>query len=177
MHWCFSCSLPNLPTNRTTRTMKLQLLLLTTKLNNYSMQLIAIVSSFFMPISGILILIGVSVILDTLTGVWKARKLKTPVTSRKLSAIISKILLYEVTVMLFYLIDYYILNDIVLTFFSVQLLTTKILALVLVSIEVISINENFKAVKGIDLWASLKNLFARAKEVTQDFKDINAKDK
>jgi len=157
--------------------MKLQLLLLTTKLNNYSMQLIAIVSSFFMPISGILILIGVSVILDTLTGVWKARKLKTPVTSRKLSAIISKILLYEVTVMLFYLIDYYILNDIVLTFFSVQLLTTKILALVLVSIEVISINENFKAVKGIDLWASLKNLFARAKEVTQDFKDINAKDK
>jgi len=157
--------------------MKNELLLLTTKLNNYSMQLIAIVSSFFMPISGILILIGLSVILDTITGVWKARKLKTPVTSRKLSAIISKILLYEVTVMLFYLIDYFILNDILLTFFSVELMTTKILALVLVSIEVISINENFKAVKGIDLWASLKNLFARAKEVTQDFKDINEKNK
>ena len=157
--------------------MKTQLLLLTTKLQTYSMQLFAIVSSFFLPISGILILIGVSVILDTLTGVWKSYKLKTKVTCRKLSAIISKILLYEVTVMLFYLIDYYILNDIVLTFFSVNLLTTKILALVLVSIEVISINENFKSVKGIDLWASLKNLFARAKEVTQDFKDINAKDK
>jgi len=141
------------------------------------MQLLAIVSSFFMPISGILILIGLSVILDTLTGVWKARKLKTKITSRKLSAVISKILLYEVTVMLFYLIDYFILNDIILTFFSVELMTTKILALVLVSIEVISINENFKAVKGIDLWASLKNLFARAKEVTQDFKDINEKDK
>ena len=79
--------------------------------------------------------------------------------------------------MLFYLIDYFILNDIILTFFSVELMTTKILALVLVSIEVISINENFKAVKGIDLWASLKNLFARAKEVTQDFKDINEKNK
>ena len=157
--------------------MKLQLLLLTTKLNNYSMQLIAIVSSFFMPISGILILIGLSVILDTLTGVWKSKKLKKPITSRKLSAVISKILLYEITVMLFYLIDYFILNDIILTFFSVELMTTKILALVLVSIEVISINENFKAVKGIDLWASLKNLFARAKEVTQDFKDINEKDK
>ena len=157
--------------------MKLQLLLLLTKLNNYSMQLLAIVSSFFLPISGILILIGVSVILDTLTGVWKSRKLGTPITSRKLSAVISKILLYEVTVMLFYLIDYYILNDIVLTFFSVELLTTKILALVLVSIEVISINENYKAVKNIDLWESLKNLFARAKEVTQDFKNINEKDR
>ena len=157
--------------------MKLQLLLLQTKLNNYSMQLLAIVSSFFLPISGILILIGVSVILDTLTGVWKSRKLGTPITSRKLSSVISKILLYEVTVMLFYLIDYYILNDIVLTFFSVELMTTKILALVLVSIEVISINENYKAVKNIDLWESLKNLFARAKEVTQDFKNINEKDR
>jgi len=140
------------------------------------MQLFAIVTSFFLPISGILILIGVSVILDTLTGVWKSRKLGTPITSRKLSSVISKILLYEVTVMLFYLIDYYILNDIVLTFFSVELMTTKILALVLVSIEVISINENYKAVKNIDLWESLKNLFARAKEVTQDFKNINEKD-
>ena len=79
--------------------------------------------------------------------------------------------------MLFYLIDYFIINDIVLTFFSVELMITKILALVLVSIELISLNENIKAVKGIDLWTSLKNLFARAKEVTQDFKDINAKDK
>ena len=153
--------------------MKTQLLLLTTKIQTYAIQLMAIVSSFFLPISGILILIGVSVILDTITGIWKSYKLKTKVTSRRLSAIISKVLLYEVTVMLFYLIDYYILNDIVLTFFSVSLLTTKILALVLVSIEVISINENYKAVKNIDLWQSLKNLFARAKEVSQDFKDIN----
>lgn len=157
--------------------MKTQLLLLTTKLKLYSMQLFAIVSSFFLPISGILILIGVSVIVDTITGVWKSKKLGTPITSRKLSAVISKILLYEVTVMLFYLIDYFIINDIVLTFFSVELMITKILALVLVSIEVISLNENIKAVKGIDIWDSLKNLFARAKEVTQDFKDINAKDK
>ena len=157
--------------------MKTQLLLLTTKLKLYSMQLFAIVSSFFLPISGILILIGVSVIVDTITGVWKSKKLGTPIRSRKLSAVISKILLYEVTVMLFYLIDYFIINDIVLTFFSVELMITKILALVLVSIEVISLNENIKAVKGIDLWTSLKNLFRRAKEVTQDFKDINAKDK
>ena len=141
------------------------------------MQLFAIVTSFFLPISGILILIGVSVILDTLTGVWKSRKLGTPITSRKLSSVISKILLYEVTVMLFYLIDYYILNDIVLTFFSVELMTTKILALVLVSIEVISMNENVKSAKGVDIWESLKNLFARAKEVAQDFKNINEKDR
>jgi len=132
----------------------------------------AIILSFFLPIVGILILIAASVILDTITGIWKAKKLKQPITSRRLSAIISKILLYEATVMLFYAMDKFLLNDIVISFFSIELLTTKILALVLVSIEVISINENYKAVKGIDLWASLKNLFARAKEVTSDFKNI-----
>ncbi len=132
----------------------------------------AIILSFFLPIVGILILIAASVILDTITGIWKAKKLKQPITSRRLSAIISKILLYEATVMLFFAMDKFLLNDIVISFFSIELLTTKILALVLVSIEVISINENYKAVKGLDLWASLKNLFARAKEVTSDFKNI-----
>ena len=157
--------------------MKEQLLLLITKTKLYSMELLTVVSSFFLPIYGILILIFFCIVFDTITGIWKAKKTKTPVTSRRLSAIISKILLYEATVMLFYLMDYYLLNDIVMTFFSIELLTTKILALVLVSVEIVSINENYKAVKGIDLWASLKNLFARAKEVTSDFKNINEKDK
>jgi hypothetical protein len=152
--------------------MKTQFYILTTKLQTYSVQLMAIVSSFFMPICGILVLIFSAVLLDTITGIWKAKKTKQSVTSRKLSAIISKILLYEATVMLFYAMDKFLLNDIVISFFGIELLTTKILALVLVSVEIISINENYKAVKGIDLWASLKNLFARAKEVTSDFKNI-----
>ena len=152
--------------------MKTQLYILTTKFKLYSTKLMAIILSFFLPIVGILILIAASVILDTITGIWKAKKLKQPITSRRLSAIISKILLYEATVMLFYAMDKFLLNDIVMQFFSIELLTTKILALTMVSIEVISINENYKQVKGIDLWASLKNLFARAKEVTSDFKNI-----
>jgi len=152
--------------------MKTQLYILTTKFKLYSTKLMAIILSFFLPIVGILILIAASVILDTITGIWKAKKLKQTITSRRLSAIISKILLYEATVMLFFAMDKFLLNDIVMQFFSIELLTTKILALTMVSIEVISINENYKQVKGIDLWASLKNLFARAKEVTSDFKNI-----
>jgi hypothetical protein len=132
----------------------------------------AIILSFFLPIVGILILIAASVILDTITGIWKSKKLKQPITSRRLSAIISKILLYEATVMLFYAMDKFLLNDIVSSFFSIDLLTTKVLALVLVSIEVISINENYYAIYQKDLWYALKNLFARAKEVTSDFKNI-----
>ena len=152
--------------------MKTQVLLLITKIKLNLSKLMAIIFSFFLPIVGILILIGAAVLLDTLSGIYKSRKLKQPITSRKLSAIMSKILLYEATVILFYLIDYFLVNEIVYSFFSIDMLVTKVLALTLVSIEVVSINENYRAIYGKDIWSALKNLFARAKEVTQDFKNI-----
>ena len=117
-------------------------------------------------------MIGLLIILDTITGIWKAKKLKEKITSRKLSSIISKLALYEVTVIMFFLIDRFILNDIILTFFSVPFMLTKIVALVLASIEVMSINENYKAVKSIDLWQSMKLLFARAKDIKDDLNKI-----
>jgi hypothetical protein len=135
-------------------------------------KLLATISAFLMPISGLLFLVGFVIVLDTVTGIWKSIKNKTKITSRGLSAIISKMLLYEVTVILFYMIDHFILNNIILQFFSVQLLLTKILALILVSIEVMSINENYKAVKGLDLWQAMKNLFARAKDIKKEVDEI-----
>jgi len=94
-------------------------------------------------------MIGVLIIIDTITGIKKAHKLKEKITSRKLSAIISKLALYEVTVIMFFLIDQFILNDIILTFFSVPFMLTKIVALVLASIEVMSINESIKQIEKI----------------------------
>jgi hypothetical protein len=135
-------------------------------------KLLGVISAFLMPISGLLFLVGFVIVLDTITGVWKSYKNKVKITSRGLSAIISKMLLYEVTVIMFYMIDKFILNSIVLQFFSVELLLTKVLALILVSIEVMSINENYKAVKGLDLWQAMKNLFARAKDIKKEVDEI-----
>ena len=116
-----------------------------------------------------------AIILDTFTGIWKSKKLKIKITSRKLSAIVSKIMLYEVAVIGFYLIDFWILNDIVMKFFSVPLMLTKILSLVLVSIETVSISENYKAVKGIDIWSAFKQLLARSKEIKSDIDGVRYK--
>ena len=152
--------------------MKLQLSILLSSIQKSSLQLLAVVSTFFLPITGILFLIGFAIVIDTITGIWKSKKLNIPITSRRLSAIISKLMLYEIAVILFYLIDRFILNDIILTFFSVPLMLTKILALVLVSIEVMSINENYEAVRGINMWTAMKNLFARARDIKQDIDTI-----
>ncbi len=152
--------------------MKTQFYLLVFTIKQELLTLLTIICSFFLPISGILGLLFALILTDTATGIWKAKHLKEKITSRQLSTVISKLVLYELAVVLFYLIDYYILNDIILTFFSVPLMLTKILALVLASIEVMSINENFKVVKGIDIWQSMKLLFARAKEVKDDLNKL-----
>ena len=152
--------------------MKTQLTLLLISIQQELLTLISICLAFFIPISGILIMIGVLICIDTFTGIWKANKLEEKITSRKLSSIISKLALYEVTVIMFFLIDQFILNDILLTFFSVPFMLTKVVALVLSSIEVMSINENYKVVKGIDLWQSMKLLFARAKDIKDDINKI-----
>jgi hypothetical protein len=152
--------------------MKLQLYLLLYTIKNSALKLITICFSFFLPISGILGLLFTLILSDTATGIWKAKHQKQEITSRKFSSIVSKLLLYELCVILFFLIDYFILNDIILVFFSVPLMLTKVLALVLASIEIMSINENYKVVKGIDLWQSAKLLFARAKEVKDDLNKL-----
>jgi len=152
--------------------MRMQLAILLATIKQSSLQLLTVIGAFFLPISGILFLIGFSIVVDTLTGIWKSKKLKIAITSRRLSAIVSKMFLYELAVIGFYLIDFWILNDIIMKFFSVPLMLTKILSLVLVSIEVMSINENYKAVKGIDIWQGMKNLFARAKEIKTDINGI-----
>jgi len=152
--------------------MKVQLAILLSSIQKSSLQLLAVISAFFLPITGILFLIGFAILVDTLTGIWKAKKLKIKITSRALSAIVSKLFLYEVAVIGFYLIDKFILNDIILQFFSVPLMLTKILSLVLCSIEVISISENYKAVKGIDIWSAFKNLLQRSKEIKGDIDGV-----
>jgi len=154
--------------------MKAQISLLLISIQSELLTLISICFAFFLPISGILIMIGVLIIIDTFTGIKKAYKLKEKITSRKLSSIISKLALYEVTVIMFFLIDQFILNDIMLNFFSVPFMLTKVVALVLASVEVISINENIKVIstRNLDLWQSMKLLFARAKDINDDIKKI-----
>lgn len=152
--------------------MRIQFYLLLYTIKNSALKLITICFSFFLPISGILGLLFALILSDTATGIWKAKHLKQEITSRKLSAIISKLLLYELCVILFYLIDYFILNDIVLTVFSVPLMLTKVLALILASIEIQSIAENWRIVKGVNLWQSAKLLFTRAIDIKNDINKL-----
>ena len=145
-------------------------------LDNHMTKILLALTAFLAPIQGILITVGVLIVADTIIGIWKAKKLKEKVTSRKLSQIISKMFLYEGTIILFFMIDKYILGDILQQFFAVEYLLTKVVALVLASIEVFSCDENYRAVNKYGLWHAFKRLVGRAKDIKGELKDFDLDD-
>jgi multisubunit Na+/H+ antiporter MnhG subunit len=142
-------------------------------LENHMTKIILGLMAFLAPIQGILITVGVLILADTIIGLWKARKLKEKISSRKLSQIISKMFLYEGTIILFFMIDKFILGDILQQFFAVEFLLTKVVALVLASIEVFSMDENYRAVRKYGLWHAFKKLVGRARDVKEELKDFD----
>ena len=132
------------------------------------------IAAFFAPIQGIVIAIIFAIILDTILGIRKSVKKNgwKSFSSRKLSGIISKGALYLLVVYLTFPVDFYILNDIIQNIFllNVNYLTTKLVALSVILIEVKSIEENLKEM-GIDVMANLKKLFTRAKETKKEWEE------
>jgi Bacteriophage holin family len=145
-----------------------QLKYLTLALKSSGSRIMMLIAAFLAPIQGIMITVAICILADTVMGIWKANKLNEKVTSRKLSQIISKMFLYQATVVLIFAIDKFILDGIIQQFFTVPLLSTKLVALTLISIELFSIDENFKAVKKKGFWDYFKDLTSRAKEVKDE---------
>jgi hypothetical protein len=135
-------------------------------------KLLIVLGAFLLPIKPLLILVGLCIFLDTIFGVWKCKKTGVEVNSKGLSAIISKMVLYQSAIILFFALEKYILGDFVMLFTSIHLFITKIIAILLIGIEVTSISENIKAVTGRGLWGRIRALLGRAKAIKSDIKEI-----
>ena len=136
----------------------------------YFSQLLAVLVSFISPVFGVLIAVGAFILLDTIVGVWKAKKIKQKVTSRRLSSVVNKMLTYQATVITFFTLDWFIINDIVLEFLSVEFALTKVIAVLLISIEFFSINESFESATGKGLIARFTDLMNKYKENKKEFR-------
>jgi hypothetical protein len=128
----------------------------------------------FVPIYGLLIAVGAAIILDTFTGIFKCIKLggiKT-IRSRTLSNIISKMTLYEICILFLFTIDKFVLNEFIKSWFGFEFMFTKICAILLIFVELVSIKENIEETFKIDIWKLLREVFSRAKEVRADIDKI-----
>lgn len=128
----------------------------------------------FAPVYGMLIAVGAAIVLDTITGVFKSIKLQglKSIRSRKLSNIVSKMLLYELCILFLFLMDKFLLNEFIIHSFGIEFMFTKICAILLMFIELISIKENIEEAFKVDIWAIIKRILNRAKEFKSNIDDI-----
>lgn len=124
--------------------------------------------SFFLPIQPLLLLIGIFICFDTILGVWAAHKNGEKITSRKLAGIIPKMVLYQSSVLLGYVLDYYLISEFTLLIISISYLMTKLIAMTLIFIEVLSINENFESITGKNLFKAFRHMLTRTKNIKDD---------
>jgi hypothetical protein len=130
--------------------------------------------TFFSPIAGLLLAVGAMIALDTILGVTKAIKLEgwESVTSRRASVIISKFLLYQLTVITFFIIDYNLINEFTKAHYQNDYLLTKFITLSLCFVEAKSIDENIKAIFGFSIWTNLKEVLTRTQELKKTTKNL-----
>jgi len=128
--------------------------------------------TFFSPIAGLLLAVGAMIALDTILGITKAIKLEgwESVTSRKASVIISKFLLYQLTVITFFIIDYNLINEFTKIHYQNDYLLTKFITLSLCFVEAKSIDENIKVIFGFSIWTNLKEVLTRTQELKKTTK-------
>jgi hypothetical protein len=82
-------------------------------------------------------------------------------------------LLYEICVLLLFVIDKFILNEFIFKWLGIDFMFTKISAILLIFIELVSIKENIEEAYNIKIWEMLKKAFLRAKEVKDNIDNIS----
>jgi len=124
---------------------------------------------FFAPIYVMVFLVGVATIVDTAFGIWRAKSMGEAVDSKKCrQGLVPKIRSYVIIVLLLFVADFHIVNEFTKLFIDIEYVSTKIVSLVLIVIEVRSMDESFKKVKGYSFIDKLYDNVRNIKKVKDD---------
>lgn len=136
----------------------------------YSSLLFPIIA-FFAPIYVMVFLVGLATIVDTGFGIWKAKALGEKVDSKTCrKGLVPKIKSYVTIVLLLFVADYYIVNELTKLFIDIEFISTKLVSLGLIVIEVKSMDESFEKVKG---YSFIDKLFKNLKNIKKVKDDMN----
>lgn len=124
---------------------------------------------FFAPIYVMVFLVGLATIIDTGFGIWKAKALGEKVDSKKCrKGLVPKVRSYVGIVLILYVADYYIVNELTHLFIDIKHISTKLVSLGLITIEVKSMDESFEKVKGYSFIGKLYDNMRNMKKVKDD---------
>ena len=145
--------------------MKQQLTILIFKAKAILGYILALFLAFILPIQGLLITVFVAIGMDTIYGLFRAYKRNETITSRKLSQVISKILLYLGSILVVYAVEKFMLGDILQKVLAIPFFLTKGLAALFTMIELMSISESYKLLTGVSIFEKFKLIIRRTNEI------------
>jgi hypothetical protein len=139
-----------------------------TKLTLFAFSLFTLLA----PVKPMVLMAVATIILDMGFGIWRSVKKNgwASIRSRRLSNTISKSLLYSGAIVFIFLLEKFILADLLAYFISVDLLLTKAFTAFCVFTEMKSINENYFSVTGINVWEKFMQFVKRSKEQVEELK-------
>ena len=122
------------------------------------------------PVAPMIYIALFAIFLDTCFGIWRSVKKNGWISfkSRRLSATLSKSLLYSLAIILTFLVEKFIAGDLVAHFIAIELVMTKIVAFFCVVVEVKSINESVEDVTGKNMLQCLRQFITRAKNEAKE---------
>lgn len=128
---------------------------------------------FLAPIQGLLILLFLGVLFDTIIAVYKSYKLEgcKGIKSHKLFNIATKIFFYFGSTILLYMVDLYIFGSI----FGVLYFLAKAITLVFVFIELKSIDETSVSMGNKSIWVIIADLVRKVGSIKKDISDADIK--
>lgn len=127
---------------------------------------------FLAPIKPLLFIVGFIVVLDTILGILRSRKLNIKFTSRRFYAFFKKSLVYQLLIITTFLIDKNLINEFMNMVVVMDYLTTKVITAAICFNELTSINENIKITYGINIVSYIKKLFKFSKQVKDGLNEI-----
>ncbi len=115
--------------------------------------------AFLTPVKPLMLTIGLLVAVDFIFGIYRAWKTKQEITSRKMANTITKMLLYNLTVISIWAIEKNITGS--------EIPITKIAAGMICLVEFKSIDETFKLLFGFSIWTKMKKSLGRGESFTK----------
>jgi len=128
--------------------------------------------SILAPVTPMVLIAICFIWLDLVVGIWRSVKLKgwKSIRSRGLARTISKSLIYSGGIVAVFMLEKYVIADLIGLFVSVDLVLTKAFTFFCVFIEMKSINESYFDVTGKDVLKSFKEFITAKKQEWDEFK-------
>lgn len=128
--------------------------------------------SILAPVTPMVLIAICFIWLDLVVGIWRSVKLKgwKSIRSRGFARTVSKSLIYSGGIVAVFMLEKYVIADLIGLFVSVDLVLTKAFTFFCIFIELKSINESYFDVTKKDVLKSFKEFITAKKQEWDEFK-------